>query len=74
MRIGLAVLAVLLLAAAIGCGRGLFRQYQYEEEVYLSLDGSATIYVNSSVPVLNALRGASFDVRPDCAAGSGGRA
>jgi hypothetical protein len=64
MRIGLAVLAVLLLAAAIGCGRGLFRQYEYEEEVYLSLDGSATIYVNSSVPVLNALRGASFDVRP----------
>lgn len=61
MRIGL---AVLLLAAAIGCGRGLFRQYEYEEEVYLSLDGSATIYVNSSVPVLNALRGASFDVRP----------
>ena len=32
--------------------------------MYLSLDGSATVYVNSSVPVLNALRGASFDVRP----------
>jgi hypothetical protein len=62
MRIGL---AVLLLAAAIGCGRGLFRQYEYEEEMYLSLDGSATIYVNSSVPALNALRGASFDTRPD---------
>jgi len=62
MRIG-AVL--LLLAAAIGCGRGFLRQYEYEEEVYLSLDGSATIYVNSSVPVLNALRGASFDARPN---------
>ena len=36
MRIAL---AVLLLAAAIGCGRGLFRQYEYEEEIYLSLDG-----------------------------------
>lgn len=58
-------LAVLLLAAAIGCGGGLFRQYEYEEEMYLSLDGSATVYVNGSVPVLNALRGASFDVRPN---------
>ena len=33
--------------------------------MYLSLDGSATIYVNSSVPALNALRGTSFDVRPN---------
>src|SRR5687768_5179749 len=63
MRIGLAPLAILLLAAAIGCGRGLFRQYEYEEEMYLSLDGSATIYVNSSVPALNALRDAPFDAR-----------
>jgi hypothetical protein len=62
MRIAL---AVLLLAAATGCGNGFFRQYEYEEDLYLSLDGSATIYVNSSVPALNALRGASFDARPN---------
>jgi len=62
MRIAL---AVLFLAATIGCGRGLFRQYEYEEEMYLSLDGSATVYVNSSIPMLNALRGASFDARPN---------
>ena len=61
MRIGL---ALVLLAAAIACGRGLFRHYEYEEEMYLSLDGSATIDLNSSVPALNALRGASFDERP----------
>lgn len=69
MRIGL---VLVLLAAAIDCRTGLFRQYEYEEEMYLSLDGSATIYVNSSVPALNALRGASFDGRgnapPDRAA------
>ena len=31
--------------------------------MYLSLDGSATIYVNSSMAALNALRGTSFDPR-----------
>ena len=45
-------------------GRGVFKQYEYEEEVYLSLDGSATVYVNSSIPALNALRGTSFDTNP----------
>jgi hypothetical protein len=62
MRIG-AVIAALLLSAS--CGGGLFRQYEYEEEMYLSLDGSATIHVNSSVAALNALRGSAFDSRPN---------
>jgi hypothetical protein len=47
-----------------GRGAGLFRPYEYEEEIYLSLDGSATVYVNSSVAALNALRGTSFDTSP----------
>jgi hypothetical protein len=47
------------------CGRAnVFRQYEYEEDVYLSLDGSATVYVNSSIPALDALRGTSFDPSP----------
>lgn len=62
MRIG-AVLMLLALMAA--CSGGFLRQYEYEEEMYLSLDGSASIYVNSSIPALNALRGTSFDVNPD---------
>jgi hypothetical protein len=59
------VLAGLIVAAA-GCGvsSGLFRQYEYEEEIYLSLDGTATVYVNSSIAALNALRGTSFDAAP----------
>src|ERR1700736_324574 len=63
MRIGA---AIVLLAAAVAGGRlgGLFRQYEYEEEMYLSLDGAATVYVNSSVPALDALRGATFDPDP----------
>jgi hypothetical protein len=48
-----------------GCGAaGVFRQYEYEEEMYLGLDGTATVYVNTSIPALNALRGTSFDTNP----------
>ena len=64
MRIGRVAAIALVAATAVACGAGgLFRQYEYEEDIYLSLDGSATVYVNSSLPALNALRGASFDLR-----------
>jgi hypothetical protein len=56
-------LCVLTTSACVG-GSSLFRQYEYEEEVYLSLDGTATVYVNSSIAALNALRGTSFDASP----------
>jgi hypothetical protein len=59
-------LAALLALLITGCGGGLslFRQYEYEEEIYLALDGTATVYVNSSIAALNALRGTSFDTNP----------
>ena len=60
---GLCVLCVLFVSAC-GSTSTLFRQYEYEEEVYLSLDGSATVYVNTSLAALNALRGTSFDASP----------
>ena len=60
------VLVAMLCTSCRGGGTsGLFRQYEYEEEIYLSLDGSATLYVNASIPALNALRGAAFDPRPN---------
>jgi hypothetical protein len=62
-----AALAFVALAATLapGCASGgLFRQYEYEEDIYLSLDGTATVYVNSSVPALNALRGTSLNTSP----------
>src|SRR3954469_12642173 len=61
-----AVIAIMAAMAAAGCGSvaGLFQQYEYEEEVYLSLDGTATVYVNASIPALNALRGATFNPNP----------
>lgn len=62
---GLGVSVVLLVVvSACGSSATLFRQYEYEEEVYLSLDGTATVYVNSSLPALNALRGTTFDASP----------
>ncbi|MGE3959568.1 MAG: hypothetical protein AB7H96_22830 [Vicinamibacterales bacterium] len=59
------LLALLALEACGGGGGGFFRAYEYEEEMYLSLDGTATLYVNSSVAALNALRGSSFDTNPE---------
>jgi hypothetical protein len=58
------VLVALWAVAASGCGRGLLRQFEYDEDVYLSLDGSATIYVNGSLPAFVALRGADVDLNP----------
>ena len=67
MRIGVAARALCVLASfsIVACGTNVFRQYEYEEDVYVSLDGSATLYVNASIPALNALRGTSFDTSPN---------
>ena len=51
-----AVLCCSTLAAACS-GRLLKPQYEYEEEVYLDLDGSATLNLNASVAALVALHG-----------------
>ena len=60
----LAALLIVLAAASCGTRGGFFRQYEYEEEMYLSLDGPATVYVNTSIQALNVLRGTAFDPRP----------
>jgi hypothetical protein len=59
----LALLAASALLAT-ACKTVLPRQYEYDEEVNLSLDGSATVYVNGSVPAFVALRGIELDTRP----------
>ncbi|HXD18714.1 MAG TPA: hypothetical protein VN654_16990 [Vicinamibacterales bacterium] len=55
----LAAVAALLLSAC--SGRLVKKQYEYEEELYLGLDGSATLNVNASVPALVALRGVNLN-------------
>ena len=50
-----------LIASACGV---LAQKYEYEEEMYLRLDGSATVNVNASVASLVALRGVDLPVDP----------
>ena len=50
--------------ASAGCGGGLFgKVYEYEEDFYVSLDGSADVIVNASIAALAVLRG--IDVNLD---------
>ena len=56
------VVAALTLSAC--GGRLVKKQYEYEEELYLALDGSATLNVNASVPALVALRGMDLNPSP----------
>jgi hypothetical protein len=58
------VLAVSTLAACSGGADRLFKQYEYEEEIFLDIDGSATVIVNASIPALVALRGLDLDPNP----------
>jgi hypothetical protein len=60
------VVGFLALAVVVsGCRGVLKKEYEYEEELYLALDGSASLYVNASVPALVALRGVDLDVNPE---------
>lgn len=55
-----AILVAVLLAGAwlSACGGRLFgKRYEYEEDMTLALDGSATLTINASIPALAALRG-----------------
>ena len=59
--------AILIFCLLVGpaCGGALKREYEYEEELYLALDGSATLNVNASIAALVALRGAELRGEPD---------
>lgn len=59
-----ALLLTLVAGCAAACGPVLSPKYEYEEEIYLRLDGSATIYINASVPALVALRGVDLPLDP----------
>jgi hypothetical protein len=55
------LLAASLLASACAPGGLLGKQYEYEEDLTIDLDGSATLTVNTSLAALSVLRGLPFD-------------
>ncbi len=61
----LVILVLCVGAAAVGCTNPLVRQYEYDEQTYLEVDGSATVIVSASVASLIALRGLAFDPAPN---------
>jgi hypothetical protein len=64
VRIALA-LVLLSVLLSLACANVIARKYEYEEEIFLDLDGSATVYVNASVPALVALRGFKLPLDPN---------
>lgn len=56
----------LLLAVGVlaGCRNPLARQYEYSEQLYLDVDGSAELVIDSSIAALVALRNLPLDVSP----------
>ena len=66
MAFGRIAATVWILFISAACQKlGLVRQYEYDERVELSLDGSAILDLNASIPALVALRGAALDVDPE---------
>ena len=60
-----ALTIVLVIVTATGCGSRMFgRVYEYEEDIHVSLDGSADVTVNASIPALVMLRGLELPLDP----------
>lgn len=64
--LALVIIAIIITFEACGGGRPalLGPDYEYEEDLTLSLDGSATLTVNASVQALAALHGLHLDADP----------
>jgi hypothetical protein len=67
MRVGSWILAGMVglgAVAAGACTNPLGRQYEYDEQLYLGVDGSAELVINASIPALVALRNLPLDPDP----------
>jgi hypothetical protein len=59
------VCVVLAIAGALlGLRSPMLHQYEYQEDLYVSLDGSAAVFVSASLPALVALHGMGFPTDP----------
>jgi hypothetical protein len=65
MRVAGLLVAVGLSILVAACSGQVFgKVYEYEEDLYLALDGSAELIVNASIPALVSLRGVDLPVDP----------
>src|SRR5262245_64444752 len=65
LRVRRPLLVLAMMVGLIGSACGVLPQkYEYEEEIYLRLDGSATVNVNASVASLVVLRGVDLPLDP----------
>jgi len=62
-KLALIMSVVTCVVTSAACS-ALTQKYEYEEEIYLRLDGSATVNVNASVASLVALRGVDLPADP----------
>src|SRR5688572_12579044 len=60
-----ATVALAALSLAACQTLGLVKEYEYDERIELSLDGSAVVDITASVPALIALRGVTLAVHPE---------
>jgi hypothetical protein len=64
MRVFVVCAAFVSVGLVASCSNPFGRQYEYEEQVYLGVDGSATVVIDSSIAALVALRGLPLDSAP----------
>ena len=64
MRVRTWAAAIAVALAGAACENPLGRQYEYEEQLYLRVDGAATVVIDTSIAALVALRGAPLDPSP----------
>jgi hypothetical protein len=60
-----AFVALVVAIGVGGCTNPLARQYEYDEQTYLEVDGSATVVLAASVHAIVALRGLPLDPSPN---------
>ena len=63
-RVARTAAVALALGLAAACSSPLGKQYEYEEQLYLSVNGAATLAIDTSVPALVALHNLPIDPSP----------
>jgi hypothetical protein len=53
-----------IVGALLGLRSPMLHQYEYQEDLYLSLDGTASLFVSASLPALVALYGMDLPIDP----------